>query len=323
MTERALLIDRFIATSVWAGWQRMPLAGDASARRYLRLSQDTHSVILMDAPPDNGEDTRPFARMADWLASVGLCPPQVLTHDADNGIMVLSDLGTDVFARWLARHPDDSGTLYTAAVDVLAQLHGQVADQSLPRMTPQVAGDMVAITGEFYARATVADLIAELRTHFEAHAPHADTLALRDFHAENLIWRPDRGGTARVGLLDFQDAFIAPAGYDLASLLRDARRDVDAGLAERMTEYFMQATGAGPAFRAQLACLGAQRNLRILGVFARLANTRGKPQYIDLIPRVWENLLRDLAHPALGRLRAATLDCLPAPDARHLQSLRA
>lgn len=323
MIDRAALIDRFIATSDWAGWQQMPLAGDASARRYLRLTQDHQSVILMDAPPENGEDTRPFAQMANWLLSVGLCPPRVLAHDADSGIMVLSDLGTDDFARWLSRRPDDTGPLYTAAVDVLAHLHGQPIDLALPRMTPQVAGDMIAITGEFYAGAAVADLIAEVRAHFKAHAPHPDTLALRDFHAENLIWQPDRGGIARVGVLDFQDAFIAPAGYDLASLLRDARRDVDAGLAERMTEYFMQATGAGPAFRAQLACLGAQRNLRILGVFARLAKTRGKPQYIDLIPRVWDNLMRDLAHPALARLHAATLECLPAPDARHLQSLRA
>lgn len=323
MTDRAALIDRFLARSDWAGWQRAALAGDASARRYLRLTQDHHSVILMDAPPENGEDTRPFAQMADWLVSVGLCPPRVLAHDADSGIMVLSDLGTDDFARWLSRRPDDTGPLYTAAVDVLAHLHRQTTDLALPRMTPQVAGDMIAITGEFYAGAEVADLIAEVRIYFETHAPHADTLALRDFHAENLIWRPDRTGLARVGLLDFQDAFIAPAGYDLASLLRDVRRDVDTGLAERMTEYFMQATGAGPAFRVQLACLGAQRNLRILGVFARLAKTRGKPQYIDLIPRVWDNLMRDLAHPALAGLRTATLDCLPIPDADHLQRLRA
>lgn len=322
MTDRATLIDAFLTNSDWANWHRSTLAGDASARRYLRLTQDNHSVILMDAPPENGEDTHPFAQMARWLASVGLCPPQILAHDADVGIMVLSDLGANDFSRWLAQHPGDTGHLYLEAVDVLAHLHRQPADLPLPRMTPRVAGDMVAITGEYYACAHVPDLISEVRTHFESHAPCADTLALRDFHAENLIWRPDQTGLARVGLLDFQDAFIAPAGYDLASLLRDARRDVDTGLAEQMTDHFMQATGADPEFHAQLACLGAQRNLRILGVFARLAKARDKPQYVTMIPRVWNNLMRDLAHPALARLQTATLDCLPRPDPNHLQSLR-
>lgn len=322
MIDRTALIDEFLAKSEWVNWDRAPLAGDASGRRYLRLAQRNHSVILMDAPPEHGEDTRPFAQMAGWLASVGLCPPQVLAHDVDRGIMVLSDLGADDFACWVAKHPADTDQLYTAAVDVLAHLHGRHTGLQLRQMTPQIAGDMVEITGEFYAGADVDDLCAEVRTQFENHAPRADTLALRDYHAENLIWRPDQTGMARVGLLDFQDAFIAPAGYDLVSLLRDVRRDVDTILAERMTAHFMQTVGAGPEFRIQLACLGAQRNLRILGVFARLARTRGKPQYIDLIPRAWDNLMRDLAHPALERLCTVTMDCLPMPAAEHLHRLR-
>lgn len=322
MGDRTALIAEFIAGSEWASWQRIPLAGDASSRRYERLIRDGRSVILMDAPPDNGEDTRPFAQLANWLGSVGLCPPQVLAHAGDIGVMVLSDLGTNDFVRWLTRHPTASDQLYKSAVDVLAHLHGQPADLPLQRMTPQIAGDMVAITGQYYAMTNAGDLVSSVRAHFDTLAPDADTVALRDYHAENIIWRPDQTGMARIGLLDFQDAFIAPAGYDLASLLRDVRRDVDTALADRMTDYFMQATGAGPDFRAQLACLGAQRNLRILGVFARLAKTRGKPDYIDLIPRVWDNLMRDLAHPALARLRTATLDCLPSPGPRHLQGLR-
>ncbi|MBE0413883.1 phosphotransferase [Yoonia sp.] len=322
MYDRAARISRYLEQSDWAGWQRVPLASDASARRYERLLRGDASVILMDAPPENAEDTRPFARLAHWLESVGLCPPKVLAHAPELGVMVLSDLGTEDFSHWLLRHPHDTPQLYRAAIDVLAHLHDQTIDLTLPQLTPQVAGDMVSITGEFYAKTDVIDLTQEVIRHFQTLAPHPDTLALRDVHAENLIWRPDQTGLARVGLLDFQDAFFAPAGYDLASLLRDVRRDIDAGLVENMTEYFMHVTGMGPAFRPQLACLGAQRNLRILGVFARLAQTRSKPHYIDLIPRVWENLMRDLAHPALARLRSATLDCLPAPDAALLERLR-
>jgi Predicted phosphotransferase related to Ser/Thr protein kinases len=152
--------------------------------------------------------------------------------------------------------------------------------------------------------------------------PTPDTLALRDYHAENLIWRPDLDGLARVGLLDFQDAFVAPLGYDLASLLRDARRDVPDDICAAMVAHFMAATGAGAEFPAQLACLGAQRNLRILGVFARLATEMGKTRYIPMIPRVWAQLQKDLAHPALSDLRDVVADLLPPPDAALLARLQ-
>ena len=153
-------------------------------------------------------------------------------------------------------------------------------------------------------------------------APEPDTLALRDFHAENLIWRPEHVGTDRVGLLDFQDAVLAPAGYDLASLIRDVRRDVSPQLAEDVTSYFEDHAKPGPDFRAQLACLGAQRNLRILAVFARLAKVHGKRRYLDLMPRVWNNLMLDLQHPSLINLQTAVRDVLPAPDNTYLDKLR-
>lgn len=115
---------------------------------------------------------------------------------------------------------------------------------------------------------------------------------------------------------------MAPAGYDLASLLRDVRRDVNAGLAEQMTDYYMQATGADAGFRAGLACLGAQRNLRILGVFARLSMHFGKPHYVDLIPRVWNHLQNDLTHPVLAGIRKIVEATLPPPTPDVLKRLK-
>lgn len=322
MDDRRSLIDDFLRRSDWADWTRVPMAGDASARRYERLTKDRQSVILMDAPPENGEDTRPFAKIATWLDTAGLCPPEILAHDPEQGVMVLSDLGMDDYPRWLSRKPDDAVTLYRAAVDILIHLQQQPVDLPLVKMTPDVAAEMVGITGTFYAQRDISTLATAVEDHFNAYAPYADTLSLRDYHAGNLIWRPDMKFLDRVGLLDFQDAFMAPAGYDLASLLRDVRRDVDRGLADQMTDYYIETTGANVEFRVQLACLGAQRNLRILGVFASLARTRGKPHYIDLIPRTWDNLMRDLGHPELSKLREATLDCLPAPDSDVLDRLR-
>ncbi len=322
MTDRKAMIDQFLQASDWAGWTRQPLAGDASARRYERLTSKDDSIILMDADPANGEDTRPFASIADYLSNHGLCPPAILAHDTDAGLMIISDLGQDDFAKWLRHNPQDSGTLYQAATDVLLALHKQQATMDLQQLTPAIGGNMVSILHPYYTTNPIDDLIQQTTEALTNLAPDADTLALRDYHAENLIWRPTKQGNNRVGLLDFQDAIMAPAGYDLASLIRDARRDVEPKLAEDIITYFQERAGTGPGFRAQLACLGAQRNLRILGVFARLAKTRQKPHYIDLIPRVWKNLVIDLQNPALKTLREAVQDALPLPDTNHLAKLR-
>ena len=148
-------------------------------------------------------------------------------------------------------------------------------------------------------------------------------MILRDYHAENLIWLPGRKGIARVGLLDFQDAMTGHRAYDLVSLLQDVRRDVPAGIETRMLARYIDGSGTNDhAFRTAYAVLGAQRNLRILGVFARLATDYGKPRYVDLIPRVWAHLVRDLDHPALAPVAQMLVDTLPAPSPETLQRLR-
>jgi aminoglycoside/choline kinase family phosphotransferase len=111
-------------------------------------------------------------------------------------------------------------------------------------MDPKIGANMVAITAEWYAKdVDQTNLVAAMKDALSALTAIADTLALRDFHAENLIWRPERNGLDRVGLLDFQDAFLAPAGYDLISLLKDARRDVDPILAQDIISQFSALVG--------------------------------------------------------------------------------
>ncbi|ARU02864.1 aminoglycoside phosphotransferase family protein [Yoonia vestfoldensis] len=321
MSDRSRAITAFLAQTGHDSWQQHPIAADASGRNYLRLSKAAQTLILMDAPPEAGEDVTPFVAIAGFLADAGLHPPAIVAQDRQAGLLLLTDLGRDSLAQWLDRHPAEALPLYRASTDVLAHL-AKLSPPALTRLTPQVAGEMVAITGTHYAQRPLPDLVAAVTAAMAALAPRADRLALRDYHAENLIWRPDLDGLARVGLLDFQDAFVAPLGYDLASLLRDARRDVPEDICAAMIAHFMAATGAGADFPAQLACLGAQRNLRILGVFARLATAQGKTRYIAMIPRVWAQLQKDLAHPALADLRNVVADLLPPPDAALLARLR-
>ena len=147
-------------------------------------------------------------------------------------------------------------------------------------------------------------------------------VVLRDYHAENLIWLPERSGAARVGLLDYQDALEGPPAYDLVSLLEDARRDTSAELRDAMIRQYCEATGQSEAaILAQSALCGAQRNLKILGLFVRLSQTAGKHAYLDLLPRVWGHLQRNLAHPALADLQTWVTTNVPPPDPQKLKKV--
>lgn len=321
MSERSAVIDAFLADSEWQNWTRKPLDGDASARRYFRLSHEGRTVILMDAPPANGEDTGPFAEIATLLKQTGFAAPEILAHDTSAGLLLLSDLGETDYAQWLAQHPADERQLYQAATDVLLGLERVAAPENLKALTPRVGAEMLEVIGPHYSKSPTDDLCAEMESALATFAPNPTTLALRDYHAENLIWRPKREGIARVGLLDFQDAIIAPAGYDLASLLRDARRDVGKEVVDGTIAYFAERTKAGRGFHITLACLGVQRNLRILGVFARLAMVMGKRRYLAFMPHVWGHIMQDAQAPELANLRQAIMDTVPEPTQTYLQGL--
>lgn len=321
MSDRFAEITRFLQGTPWESWARTPLPADASTRRYFRLSNGGTAVILMDADPKTGQLTEPFVKIANRLLSHGMSPPQIHKGDASHGLLLIEDLGPDDFAQWIAQHPRDTEMLYTAATDVLIHLDA-LPPFDLPIMSAQTAGQMLDVTGEWYANTNASYLIHEMSRHVGTFCGPPDRVALRDFHVENLIWRPDRTGLDQVGLLDFQDAFIAPRGYDLVSLLRDVRRDVDPAIAAQMTERFIKSTGADPArAKAAFACLGAQRNLRILGVFARLALRDHKPRYLQWVPRVWTLIQEDLSHPDLSALKSVVDATLPPPERSAIKDI--
>lgn len=330
MTDRQHLCHTFLAGAHWAAATRAPLAGDASNRRYERLSLDTRRAVLMDAPPDSGEDVRPFARIARYLAAQGLSAPRLIAEDTENGFLLLEDLGDALFARVVADDPTLETQLYEAATDVLVHLHAAAPPTDLPAYSPALMTRMSALAWQWYAAGAdhpapkaEAAFTAAFQPLLEQEAADASVLIQRDYHAENLLWLPDRSGVARVGLLDFQDALRGHPAYDLVSVLQDARRDVPPAIERAMIARYCAATGRDrDIFDRAYHLLGAQRNLRILGVFARLCMTAGKSSYIDLIPRVWALLERDLAHPALAPIHAMITESLPPPTPDTLQRLK-
>jgi aminoglycoside/choline kinase family phosphotransferase len=283
----------------------------------------------MDNPPGGADDPAAFSAMARHLRGLGLSAPAILAEDLRQGFLLLEDLGDDLFARLIAADPGREGQLYTAAVDTLLHLQSAPPPPGLPNLAAAEWAEAASFALDWYAFAATgtkpdpAEFLVLLTRALQAHADGPRVLILRDFHAENLIWLPGRAGLARTGLLDFQLGQLGQPGYDLVSLLQDARRDVSPATETAMISRFVVATRSDPqTFAAHYASLGAQRALRILGIFARLCLVAGKPGYLPLIPRVWGQLQRNLAHPALADLRAVCDRLLPDPTPELLQKIK-
>lgn len=328
MTERAADISAFLAAAGWGAAERRHLAGDASDRRYERLRIGAATAVLMDNPPGGADDPAAFSAMARHLRGLGLSAPAILAEDLPRGLLLLEDLGDDLHARLLAADPSREAELYAPAVDVLLKLQQAAPPPGLPDLSAGDWAQAAAFALDWYAFAATGRkpdptaFIATLTAALRAHADGPRVLILRDYHAENLLWLPGREGLRRVGVLDFQLGQLGQPGYDLVSLLQDARRDVAPNTEAEMVARFCAARGEDAAsFTAQYATLGAQRALRILGIFARLCLVAGKPQYLRLVPRVWGQLQWNLAHPALAELRAICDAALPAPTPETLRKI--
>ncbi|QDC08020.1 aminoglycoside phosphotransferase [Oceanicola sp. D3] len=321
-------VETFLASAGWADAHREALAGDASSRRYERLTRGPDRAVLMNDP---GGDLQPFLRIGRHLSATGLSAPEIYATEPDNGLILMEDFGNSLLARLAEEEPGNEANLYRAATDVLITLRTAPLPDGLQPYGPAEMALAVSPAAEFYAPATEAPVIhhswLELTSALEEALLASDmsppVLIHRDYHAENLIWLPERSGAARVGLLDFQDALAGHAAYDFASLIGDVRREISAPVREAAIRHYLDATGEEEArFTAALAAQGAQRNLRILGMFARLCTHMGKPGYLSMMPRVWSLLMADLSHPSIETLREAVLSTLPEPTPERIERIR-
>jgi N-acetylmuramate 1-kinase len=299
----------FLASAGWAGAEILPLAGDASFRRYFRVVGEGRSAVLMDAPPPH-EDPRPFVAVSEWLCGTGLSAPEILARDLDRGLLLLDDFGNSRLREVLDEAPERERELYALATDVLIHLHGHAPMRGLPVHGLDQWLDEILLFIDWYCPAVGLEVDRDefLDRWRSALGPVArDGLGpvtiLRDYHAENIMLVEGRDGVARFGLLDFQDALSGHPAYDLASVLEDARRDVDPAIEQEMIDRYVAAMGNEALFRHAYWALAAQRNTRILGVFTRLWKRDGKPGYRKFQPRMWGLLERDLAAPGLEPVR--------------------
>ena len=303
--SRAAAVSAFLAEAGWGEAQREPLAGDASFRRYVRVRRGGGTAMLMDAPPPE-EDVRPFMAVAARLTELGLSAPRVDRADPAHGLLLLEDFGDDTFTR-LLDNGESERALYTLATDALIALQRRPdAADGFPAFGEDmfVAGAELLLDWYLPAATDRDGFRTAMRQVLAPVLEGPGTLMLRDFHVDNLVRLDGRTGAAACGLLDFQDAAGGPPAYDLASLIEDARRDVDEGVRAAVLARYRAAFPGAADLERDVAVLGAQRHIRVLGTFMRLARRDGKPGYMRHLPRLRRMLERNLAHPALEPLAA-------------------
>ncbi len=295
----------FLSSVGWGGADIVPLAGDASFRRYFRVSDGSRRAVLMDAPPPH-EDPRPFLKIARYLSENKLAAPDIYGQDLDHGLVLLEDFGDARVRDWLDEHPADEQPIYARAVALLADLHKASPADAPPYDRAAYNRELDLLT-EWYCPAMGLDAdLPGYRAAWDKVLPLVErddaprVTVLRDYHAENIMLIEGRPDSHNLGLLDFQDALIGHPAYDLVSLLQDARRDVSPELEAAMLAHYKALAQPGEGFDAAYAVLGAQRNAKIIGIFTRLWKRDDKPRYLSFLPRMWGLLERDLAHPALS-----------------------
>ncbi|MEQ8308529.1 MAG: tRNA (adenosine(37)-N6)-threonylcarbamoyltransferase complex ATPase subunit type 1 TsaE [Hoeflea sp.] len=341
--KRSLTLRSFLDGAGMGRAERRFLQGDASSRTYERIRPvGGDPLILMNAPrrPDGppirdgllysqiahlAEDVVPFVAIDEWLRKHGFSAPAIAAQDLDDGILLIEDLGSDGL---LDAQGAPIAERYELAVECLAELHRKPPPESLqvedrdhhvPAYDPRAMQIEIELLTDWYLpwrtggpvpdcdRAEYIELWAVL---FEQLQSAEKALVLRDYHSPNLIWREDRAGLDRLGLIDFQDAMIGPSAYDVASLCQDARVTIEPELEEQLLARYVEERGTvdadfyEAAFREAYAIMALQRASKILGIFVRLDQRDGKPGYLRHLPRIEGYVARSLQHPALQPLRS-------------------
>lgn len=278
-----------------------PASADASFRRYFRITSNSLTLIVMDAPPQQ-EDCVPFLHVASVFATAGVHVPKILAQDTTKGFLLLSDLGNTTYLQAITANSAEADGLYRDAIDALIKI--QLASQAgvLPRYDHQLLlGELNLFPDWYIARHLQTELSvgqnAIIQTVFDQilknNLLQPGVFVHRDYHSRNLMVT-----APNPGIIDFQDAVYGPITYDLVSLLKDAYlRWEEERVLDWTIRYWEKARNAGlpvPAdftdFYRDFEWMGVQRHLKVLGIFARLYHRDGKRNYLSDMPLVMEYL---------------------------------
>ncbi|MEM6338932.1 MAG: phosphotransferase [Pseudomonadota bacterium] len=303
-------VDEYFASTPYS---MKPIVGDAGLRDYLRAETNDASYIIMDCPP-NYTSIEPFINIANFLNENDFSAPEIIKSDIKNGFLILQDFGNlSVKDHLLRRDKEEQENIYHASIDLLIQLQETNPPKGLKLFDNDLMRTELSVFADYYIpHKTGKTLPKEALKEFNeiwqdilaSQAPLSNSIILRDYHVENMMYLQEKQGIQKLGLLDFQDALIGSPIYDLVSILEDARIDIDRDFALSCTKYYAKKKQVDLQHTLlNYHILGAQRNLRILGVFTRKYLRDKDDTYLQYIPRVLKYLEYDLSHPILEPIK--------------------
>jgi aminoglycoside/choline kinase family phosphotransferase len=327
-------IEPFLQEHNWGDAERLPLPQDCSARSYIRLLKKRESRLLMVDPPPLSKLPQ-FITASHLLSESGFRTPIIFAHDGQH-LALIEDLGDLTFTKWLSQgFPIEP--LYDVGIDILVKLRKtftghlpSIGTYSLDIYLKELElfhqWFYPSLMGKELEKNAYNDLCNLFSQALEiATKGQPQTLTLRDFHIDNMMVLGSAPTIDHCGLLDFQDALNGPCAYDLTSLLQDSRSPIsDDFIDDMMALYFAKCDlSPGEIDKETMAyhTLGAQRNIKNLGVFARMFCLKDKPGYLKFIPRLWENIDTNLKHPLMGEVRRWMDDYIPRSH-RHKPLLK-
>lgn len=341
--KRSLAIRVFLENHNKMKAHRSPLPADASTRRYELINGQSDAPLLLmdslempDGPPVRhgrpysqiahlAESVTPFVAIGQLLHSRKLGAPAIPGYDIDQGLVLVEHMGhASIIDETRMPIPER----YVVAVEYLAHVHRQKFSSKcqfadgLSYNIPPYDEDAMLIEAElmldWYAPRFSTEPLSQAKKDgftsiwkdlVRSLGSQERSLVLRDYHSPNIIWREGKSGVDRIGVIDFQDALIGPAAYDVASLIQDARVDISSELQDHLLSHYLSLRQANDqlfdpdGFKAGFAIMAAQRATKILGIFVRLDERDGKPHYLQHLPRIQGYLRRSLKDPVLAEYR--------------------
>ena len=308
-------VTSFLMSQGWDGATIRPIAGDLSQRSYFRLSRSGKTAILMDAGNDRASVVS-FLNMTAWLRQAGISAPEILGTDVDHALLLLEDLGPVPVSETMSG-PNAQAEVLDACIEILLAIR-HAPPPSLHCPGAEKLCEWTRVADEHYPGAdsgALDEFRVALKDILTRLLADGCTVSLRDFHADNLMPLPHRKGVARLGVLDYQDAFLTHPVYDLVSLLTDARVEVAPALRARYIERYASVSGDELAkLRTAFSAFSVQRNLRILGIFHLAARDLGKTYHLPKVPRVYRCLMEAAEHEVFRDVRGILRAGLPAPE---------
>ncbi len=278
-----------------------PIQSDASKRKYYRLKKLNYQKIFMDSSSEK-KSLNNFIKMTKWLGSIDLESPTIINKDIKLGYLIIKDLGREKFSKIIKKNRKEKKKLFDYAIKIIIHIYQSPSPKFLKKYSDNILFSELNLFIQWYCKSNKIILHTNQLERWSNiwiqllnKIDNEETVVLRDFHVDNLIWIKNNKGLKKVGLLDFQDALIGHPAYDIVSLLQDVRLKNDFLLEEKIKDKFINLSSLNKEkFNTAYNILGAQRSIKIIGIFYRLSLRDKKNDYLKYIPNTWSILKKNL-----------------------------